>query len=108
MQVFEAQVIEVSHPTFEELKTKLTDAFKTDDTINTGLYIFKLRPEAAPRLTHQQTEVRNLIVKGMMNKEIGDALGLSEKTVKAHATAIYRVYEVRSRGQLILKVMGEG
>jgi len=40
-----------------------------------------------------------LLVKGLANKEIGDALTLSDKTVKAHVTAIFKALNVVNRTQ---------
>jgi len=51
------------------------------------------------RLTERQTEVLKLIVQGLSNKEIATALDLSEKTVKAHVTAIFRALNVVNRTQ---------
>ena len=49
------------------------------------------------RLSARQAEVLHLIVAGNSNKEIARRLGLSEHTVKIHASAIYRVIGVRNR-----------
>ena len=46
--------------------------------------------EGVYALTTRQTEVLRLIALGRSNREIGTALGASEKTVKAHVTAILR------------------
>jgi DNA-binding NarL/FixJ family response regulator len=43
--------------------------------------------------------VLKLIVQGLSNKEIATALDLSEKTVKAHVTAIFRALNVVNRTQ---------
>jgi len=50
-------------------------------------------------LTERQTEVLLLIERGLSNKEIGDELGLSEKTVKVHVSAILRSLKVENRSQ---------
>lgn len=55
---------------------------------------------AGPRaLTERQIEVLRQIGKGLSNKEIGRELGLSEKTVKAHVTAIFKALNVVNRTQ---------
>jgi DNA-binding NarL/FixJ family response regulator len=43
--------------------------------------------------------VLKLLVRGLANKEIGDALTLSDKTVKAHVTAIFKALNVVNRTQ---------
>ena len=39
-------------------------------------------------LTERETEVLNLLAKGMTNKEIADTLVITERTVKFHVSAI--------------------
>jgi DNA-binding NarL/FixJ family response regulator len=51
------------------------------------------------QLTPRQADVLKLLVKGLANKEIGDALTLSDKTVKAHVTAIFKALNVVNRTQ---------
>lgn len=50
-------------------------------------------------LTERQLEVLRLLGRGLSNKEIGRDLGLSEKTVKAHVTAIFKTLNVVNRTQ---------
>lgn len=50
-------------------------------------------------LTNRQAEVLELLCDGRSNKEICDALGLSEKTVKAHLTSIFKTLNVENRTQ---------
>jgi two-component system nitrate/nitrite response regulator NarL len=45
-------------------------------------------PRSGVSLTSRQIDVLRLLCEGRSNKEIGRALGLSEKTVKVHVTAI--------------------
>jgi DNA-binding CsgD family transcriptional regulator len=52
-------------------------------------------------LTKRQTEVLLRIVAGQSNAEIGRALFIDTKSVKAHATVIYRACGMRSRSRLI-------
>ena len=56
-------------------------------------------PAAAGKLTERQLEVLDQLVLGLSNKDIGHALALSEKTVKAHVTAIFRALQVVNRTQ---------
>ncbi|MEQ1807741.1 MAG: response regulator transcription factor [Burkholderiaceae bacterium] len=50
-------------------------------------------------LTERQLEVLRLLSDGMSNKEIGRGLGLSDKTVKAHITMIFKTLNVVNRTQ---------
>lgn len=45
-------------------------------------------------LTGRQIDVLRLLRQGRSNKEIGRALGLSEKTVKVHVTALFKALNV--------------
>ena len=51
------------------------------------------------RLTGRQIEILTMLSKGQPNKTIAAALDLSEKTVKAHITAIFRALNVVNRTQ---------
>jgi len=53
-------------------------------------------------LTPRQQEVLGLLVQGKSNREIAEALGLSENTVKVHLVTIYRVLGVSSRTEALL------
>jgi DNA-binding NarL/FixJ family response regulator len=58
------------------------------------------RPEAAlERLTPRQLEVLRLVARGQSNRDIGAALGMSERTVKVHVTAILRRLGLANRTQ---------
>ena len=52
-------------------------------------------------LTDRQVEVLRLLGRGLSNKEIGRELVLSERTVKAHVTAIFKSLRVVNRTQAV-------
>jgi DNA-binding NarL/FixJ family response regulator len=56
-------------------------------------------PEALNHLTDRQVDVLKQLCRGLSNKEISRELNLSEKTVKAHITAIFRTLNVVNRLQ---------
>jgi two-component system nitrate/nitrite response regulator NarL len=56
-------------------------------------------PGAIERLTARQADVLKLLAGGLQNKEIADALGLADKTVKTHITAIFKTLNVINRTQ---------
>jgi DNA-binding NarL/FixJ family response regulator len=58
-------------------------------------------PKGTARLTERQLEVLQRMATGLSNKEIGRILGVSEKTVKAHVTDIFRALAVTNRTQAI-------
>lgn len=49
------------------------------------------------RLTDREEEIVRLVARGMVNKEIAAALGISEKTVKTHLTNTFKRLGVASR-----------
>lgn len=55
------------------------------------------------KLTSRELEVMNAVTKGMMNKQIAYALGISEITVKVHRGNVMRKMEVRSVADLVRK-----
>jgi len=55
-------------------------------------------------LTPQQFRVLGMVTEGLLNKQIAWELHISEATVKAHLTAIFRKLGVRTRTQAVLAV----
>ena len=60
----------------------------------------------AKNLTEREKEVASTLARGSSNKEIARALGITERTVKAHVGAILDKLQVRDRLQLSLIVNG--
>jgi len=54
-------------------------------------------------LSARQAEVLKLIARGASNKGICRELGLAERTVKAHVTAVFRALKVTSRTQAAIE-----
>jgi len=54
------------------------------------------------RLTPRQGHVLALIMRGKSNKEICQTLGLAERTVKVHVTAVLTALKVSSRTQAVI------
>ena len=60
--------------------------------------------ERIGELTPQQFRVLMMLADGLLNKQIAFDLGISEATVKAHMTAIFRKLDVSNRTQAVLLV----
>lgn len=59
------------------------------------------------RLTVRESEVLELILKGLSTAEIADTICLSHQGVKAHLTSLFRKFNVKNRSQLILRALDE-
>ncbi len=57
------------------------------------------RKKDTVRLTKRERDVLTCLVKGNTNKEMADAMFISEKTVKNHLTSIFRKLGVKDRTQ---------
>lgn len=57
-------------------------------------------------LTPRELEVLEHVVRGRMNKQIADALGINERTVKLHRTNLTRALQVQSVAELT-RLVGE-
>jgi DNA-binding NarL/FixJ family response regulator len=62
--------------------------------------------ERVASLTHQQNRILMMFAQGMLNKQIAYDLHVSEATIKAHATAIFRKLNVRNRTQAVIALSG--
>ena len=65
------------------------------DTDNLDAVVFKT-------LSEREQQIAQKILAGMQNKLIAAELGITERTVKAHLTAIYKKLNVRNRLELTL------
>lgn len=54
-------------------------------------------------LTKKEAEVLSLMTAGMSNKEIAESLGVTEATIKTHASTIFAKLGVRDRVRAVLK-----
>ena len=56
-------------------------------------------------VTERHREIIDCVCRGLSNREIGQKLGLSDYTVKAHLNRIFRKLRVKSRSQLMTLVL---
>jgi two-component system, NarL family, nitrate/nitrite response regulator NarL len=75
-----------------------------------GLLREMSKPRSTPldELTVREREVLELVAEGLSNQEIGDRLGLAEKTIKHYMTNILGKLQVRSRVEAALIAYREG
>lgn len=65
------------------------------------------RPSAS-ELSSRELEILELIVKGLSNRQIGDALGITEGTVKWHINLLLSRLNVRDRTQAAVAALKRG
>ena len=65
-------------------------------------------PGAHLGLTQRESEVLELMVRGLTNRAVARQLILGEETVKSHVGAIFRKLEVRDRTQAVATALREG
>src|SRR5215475_7767894 len=58
------------------------------------------------KLTKREHEILALLAKGYLYKEIGDQLGISISTVRAHLHTVYEKLHVQSRTEAVVKFLG--
>ncbi|RJQ26573.1 MAG: DNA-binding response regulator [Peptococcaceae bacterium] len=63
--------------------------------------------EAAP-LTARQKEILDLVAKGLTYRDVGEALGIKERTVKYHIGKIMKLLRLKKREQVIAFAVQKG
>jgi DNA-binding NarL/FixJ family response regulator len=82
-----------------DIARKMLAAFEHIGNRNAGL---------TPRLTEREMQVITALAQGKSNKQIAHALGISEKTVRNHASNLYRKLHLYDRTQAVLYAIREG
>src|SRR3974390_1892142 len=59
-------------------------------------------------LSRREVQVIQLLAQGKRNKEIGDALGISEQTVAAHLKSVYHKLRVNDRTAAVSAAVRRG
>jgi len=72
------------------------------DSILAGTQSRRLKAESTASLSRREQEVLNCLLENLANKEIGNKLNISERTVKFHVSNLLSKFGVRRRADLIL------
>jgi DNA-binding NarL/FixJ family response regulator len=62
----------------------------------------------AERPSPREREILDLLVKGLVLKEVADQLGIGLETVRTHVNHIYQKLHVRSRTEAVVKYLRQG
>ena len=65
-------------------------------------------PVPFPRLTEREREVLELVARGYQNARVAHHLGLSEKTVRNHISAILAKLPASTRAEAVALARNEG
>lgn len=76
-------------------------ALERDAEIRKGDTALEAAASLCETLTAREQEVMQLVVRGLMNKQIAFALGITEVTVKLHRGNVMRKMDVRSLADLV-------
>lgn len=60
------------------------------------------------RLSPRESEILDLLVRGLILKEVADQLGIGLETVRTHVNHIYQKLHVRSRTEAVVKYLRQG
>jgi DNA-binding CsgD family transcriptional regulator len=91
--------LEDARSTFEALGARLWEERARDE-----LTRIPIRRASGTELTAAESRVADLVVEGKTNREVAQALFVSQKTVEANLTRIYRKLGVRSRSALAARL----
>jgi two-component system, LuxR family, response regulator FixJ len=100
---FRAQAVDFIEKPFDDvqLRAAIEAAFEAERHRTGEDVRRKTLAEKLSRLTAREREVLRHAAKGLHAKEIGDALGISSRTVEVHKTRIMEKLKVRNIGELV-------
>lgn len=76
--------------------------------LNSRLIARDLENQKQDKLSDREIDVLKLVAIGMFNKEIGEKLGISERTVKNHMSSIFKKIECTDRTQAAVFAIRNG
>jgi len=99
-------VTKTARPT--ELSAAIIDAYAGKRVLSPALERRLADRSSAPLLTAREIEVLALLRKGMSNPEIGDLLGITRRTAKAHVAAILEKLGAADRTEAVAQAFERG
>lgn len=83
----------------------INEAIRFDAAIRRELVEVDVIRRRMETLSPRETEAMNLVVDGQMNRQIGQTMGVTEKTVESHRAAVMRKMEADTVAELVRMVM---
>lgn len=84
-----------------DLAIRFLKEFKENSNNEHRLYQYETKKLKSQQLSERQLEVLEMVAKGITYKEVGEALGLTERTVKYHMGKILELLHLENRAQVI-------
>jgi len=88
-------------PLSPELGIRLLEEFKHGGANDENVLPHEAEKAKRVQLTERQSEILEMVARGITYKEAGDALGLTERTVKYHMGRIIELLQLENRAQVI-------
>ncbi|SHJ28587.1 response regulator transcription factor [Lutispora thermophila] len=88
-------------PVSSDLATRLLKEFKNNISHEEVVTQKHMQNDQVIQLTERQLEILEMVSKGITYKEVGDALGLTERTVKYHMGRVIELLHLENRAQVI-------
>lgn len=88
-------------PVSPDLASQLLKEFKSHSCDESASTNIPSQDSQKVQLTERQLKILEMVSKGITYKEVGDALGLTERTVKYHMGRIIELLHLENRAQVI-------
>jgi NarL family two-component system response regulator LiaR len=100
----------------DEVIQAIYDVYRGELSLQPGLALRVIRelgrptglPPADEPLTDREVEVLRLVAQGLSNRDIGERLGISERTVRSHVSSFLEKLHLANRTQAALYALREG
>lgn len=93
---------------FGPIQFAFEDPAKMTEADDRTMVLDVQKTPVGPSLSPRQQEVLEGMAEGMTNREIGEELGVTERTVKAYAQELYDKLDVRNRAGAVAEAMKRG